>query len=156
MKHHIINNMQTTLRKNIRILDLIGTLNTDGTHSQTSQLNSLKHFTARDNVHLTSDGYIKLAAGAAREAAAMIKADDVMARIPGNGRPIPYWRGFVIHLGIGQIDGHLGLGGGAKSAATHRTGEAQAGEPVPVEEGQAATIPTRRTVVKIKPIIRNS
>jgi hypothetical protein len=111
MKNHIINNTQTTLRKNIRILDLIGTLNTDGTHSQITQLNSLKHFTARDNVHLTSDGYIKLAAGAAREAAMMIKADDMKARIPGNGRPIPYWRGFVIHQGIGQVGGHLGLGG---------------------------------------------
>jgi formylmethanofuran dehydrogenase subunit C len=97
MKNHIINNTQTTLRKNTRILDLIGTLNTDGMHSQTSQLNSLKHFTARDNVHLTSDGYIKLAAGAAREAAVMIKADDMKVKIPGNGRPIPYWRGFVIH-----------------------------------------------------------
>jgi hypothetical protein len=115
IKTHTVNPTHTTLRKNIRILDLIGTLNTNGAHSLTQQLQSLKEHTSRDNVHLTHTGYYKVSAAVARESTAMMKEEMKKAAPSGGGRPIPYWHGFVIHQGVGRTGGdtvHLGGGGG--------------------------------------------
>jgi lysophospholipase L1-like esterase len=112
IKEHVINPTPTHHRKNFRILDLIGTLNTNGAHSLTQQLQALKDHTSRDNVHLTHEGYYKISAAVAREAAAMLKEDAVTAVPAGGGRPIPYWHGFVVHQGVGRTGGRADQGGG--------------------------------------------
>jgi hypothetical protein len=147
MKTHIIGNTPTHHRKNTRILDIVGTLNTTGTQSHTSQLAAIKEHTARDNVHLTHAGYYKLAAAATREAAAMAKETTEKISSLGGGRPIPYWHGFVVHQGVGKIGGRLNLLGGGSggsgsggrggnrgrggSSATTRGGRGVRGRPHP-------------------------
>jgi hypothetical protein len=118
IKEHVINPTPTHYWKNTRILDLIGALNTNGAHSLSQQLQALKDYTSRDNVHLTHEGYYKISAAVAREAAAMLKEDAVTAVPAGGGRPIPYWHGFVIHQGVGRTGGRvdqLGAGGGKQT-----------------------------------------
>jgi hypothetical protein len=118
IKEHVINPTPNHYRKNIRILDLIGALNTNGAHSLTQQLQALKDYTSRDNVHLTHEGYYKISAAVAREAAAMLKEDAVTAVPAGGGRPLPYWHGFVIHQGVGSTGGRvdqIGAGGGRQT-----------------------------------------
>jgi hypothetical protein len=122
LKEHTVNMTPTTQRKNIRILDIIGTLNSNGAHSLSQQLQSLKDHTSHDNVHLTHEGYFKISAAVAREAKAMLKETAVNAAPSGGGRPIPYWHGFVIHQGVGRTGCHDHLGGGVGGGGKLRGG----------------------------------
>jgi hypothetical protein len=122
LKEHTVNMTPTTQRKNIRILDIIGTLNSNGAHSLSQQLQSLKDHTSHDNVHLTHEGYFKVSAAVAREAKAMLKEMAVNVAPSCGGRPIPYWHGFVIHQGVGRTGSHDHLGGGVSGGGKLRGG----------------------------------
>jgi hypothetical protein len=102
-----LNTTHQSLRKNTCILDIIGCISNKNSQSLSHQLTSLKFHTSADNVHFTNTGYTKLAEGAMREAASMMKEGNTRTTPSGGGMLVPYWRGFVIHQGIGAIGGRL-------------------------------------------------
>jgi hypothetical protein len=107
MKTHTLNITHPSLRKNTRILDILGCITTDNTQSLQQQLITLKQHTSVDNVHFTNTGYTKLAEGVLVEAATMVKEGKAKTTPSGGGMLVPYWRRFVIHQGIGAIGGQM-------------------------------------------------
>jgi predicted metal-binding protein len=83
MKTHTLNITHPSLRKNTRILNILGCITTDNTQSLQQQLITLKQHTSADNVHFT---------------ATMVKESKTKTT-----PSVPYWRGFVIHQSIGAI-----------------------------------------------------
>jgi uncharacterized membrane protein YgcG len=103
MKSHITSTVHHTAKKNFRILDLLNSL-TPTTTSTNHKPTALKPLYAKDNVHLTHTGYTLIAKAAVAEAEGMKtwRAKEE-SRPSGSGRPINYWRGFVLHEGVGSI-----------------------------------------------------
>jgi hypothetical protein len=99
---------------NMRVLDTMGCL-TNSTNPP-EQLAALKQITAKDNVHLTKDGYKALAAGLLKEAISMSEPR-VKGKSKGNIRhQTVNWNGFISHSGIGKSS----LKAAKKSASTSR------------------------------------
>jgi hypothetical protein len=99
---------------NMRVLDTMGCL-TNSTNPP-EQLAALKQITAKDNVHLTEDGYKALAAGLLKEAISMSEP-----RVKGKSKvtvrhQTVNWNGFISHCGIGKSS----LKAAKKSASTSR------------------------------------
>jgi hypothetical protein len=99
---------------NMRVLDTMGCL-TNSTNPP-EQLAALKQITAKDNVHLTEDGYKALAAGLLKEAISMSEPR-VKGKSKGTVRhQTVNWNGFISHCGIGKSS----LKAAKKSASTSR------------------------------------
>jgi hypothetical protein len=105
MKNHIIKNTHQTLRKNTRIIDIITPLTTPDNNTPTRTLAALRKITATDNVHLTHSGYHKLGMAVIYEGEGLLAeaTAETKKKKKGSGRPCSYWRGFVVHDGIGTI-----------------------------------------------------
>jgi hypothetical protein len=103
----IRNNLKSILLKdgirNMRVLDTLGTL----THKSTvaEQLTSLKSLVARDNVHLTAQGYKALAEGIYREALNFgITRSKGKHSLSGLQMVrVAEWHGFVSNQGVGKV-----------------------------------------------------
>jgi hypothetical protein len=55
-------------------------------------------------VHLTHSAYTRIALAIEKEAEGLREHEEAESKRPkGSGRPINYWRGFVIHEGVGSI-----------------------------------------------------
>jgi hypothetical protein len=103
MKTHIIANTPQATRKDTRILDLITNTVSHDSKTPHQQLKSLREITAHDNVHLRPEGYRRLASAVEKEAATLMADTAVKQATVGGGQPTSYWKGFVVHHGIGKI-----------------------------------------------------
>jgi hypothetical protein len=96
--------MKSTLLRdrvsNMRVMDILNCL----THKANppEQLAALKAITAKDNVHLTDEGYKALAAGLLKKAESLIEPKKKVQN-PGFIRQRTVnWNDFVSHQGIGK------------------------------------------------------
>jgi hypothetical protein len=86
--------------QNMRVLDTLGCLTL--TNNTTEQLTALEKITARDQVHLTDEGYKAMAAGILKEAISLNEPRE-KGKDRGNIRHQTInWNGFVSHSGIGK------------------------------------------------------
>jgi hypothetical protein len=88
---------------NMRVLDTLGCL-TNSTNLP-EQLAALKHLTARDNMHLTEEGYKAMGVGLLKEAISL-KTPKEKGKDQGLFRQQTLnWNGFVSHSRIGESSG---------------------------------------------------
>jgi len=85
--------------QNMRVLDSLGALT--GKNTVAEQVTELRKVTARDNVHLTADGYKSLALGVFKEAAMFSAPKVKTSKHDAVGAPQD-WHGFLSHVGIGK------------------------------------------------------
>jgi len=83
----------------MRVLDSLGALT--GKNTVAEQVTELRKVTARDNVHLTADGYKSLALGVFKEAAMFSAPKVKTSKHDAVGAPQD-WHGFLSHVGIGK------------------------------------------------------
>ena len=85
---------------NMRVLDILGSLTNRSTLAD--QLEPLKRITARDNVHLTHDGYIALASGIVKEAQYFLDPKQKGSKLTST--TCSNWHNFVSYANIGKIN----------------------------------------------------
>jgi len=94
------NTLTTDRVANMRVLDRLGSLTNINT--TTEQLAPLKLITARDNVHLTSDGYKSLAYGIMKEVQHFFDTKHKGTKHPNTKTTT--WHNFVSYSSIGKHD----------------------------------------------------
>ena len=114
----IRNCLKTNLKRvpNTRVLDVVGGIS--GSQNSGDQLAALKKVSAKDNVHLTDQGYAAIAASIVKEASLfdLPKQKQPSSRI---GKQTD-WHGFISHSGIGKS----GIGkseSGNRQQGSHRS-----------------------------------
>ena len=88
---------------NFKVLDFVGTYAPD--HLPTTQkLDILRHHTHQDNVHLSPDGYAKLANRIIDEALSLTSKNNTNRKHTSTQRTLTgrSWRGFISTAGIGR------------------------------------------------------
>jgi hypothetical protein len=100
IRHTMKNTLTTDRVSNMRVLDTLGSLTSINT--TTEQLAPLKLITARDNVHLTADGYKALAHGIMKEAHHFF--DIKHKGTKHSNTKTTNWHNFVSYSSIGRHD----------------------------------------------------
>ena len=112
IKHRktIIKTLSDTGCKHFKVLDFISTYTQD--HTLPSQkIDALRRITDRDNVHLTQEGYAKLADKIIHEAEALTTTHKQLRNTPSKHKPgSKNWRGFIYTEGVGRASSGSGLG----------------------------------------------
>ena len=99
-RHTIIKALHNNGITNFKVIDIMHSIR-DGPDTEDNRLTCLKKITAGDNVHLTPDGYAKIAAEIA-DAAQQLTTRPAVRVGPPRGVEIPGWHGFVSTTGYGS------------------------------------------------------
>jgi hypothetical protein len=103
-KEHALHSttFENTWSHNVRVLDTLGSLTSQSTVAE--QLAALRSIVAKDNVHLTSAGYMALAEGIFREAQ-NVGVSRMKSKHSLSGKQLvraAEWHAFVSNLGVGK------------------------------------------------------
>ena len=98
-RHTIIKSLNTAGITNHKVLDIMHCLR-EGPDTEENRLTCLRKVTHRDNVHLSTEGYAKIAAGIL-DAAQQLTARPRVLGGPPRGMEITGWHGFVTTTGYG-------------------------------------------------------
>ena len=99
-RHTIIKSLNSTGITNHKVLDIMHCIR-EGPDNDDNRLTSLKKVTHKDNVHLSTAGYAKIAAGIL-DAAQQLSARPKMPGGPPRGMEISGWHGFTTTTGPGM------------------------------------------------------
>ena len=92
-RHTIIKSLNSTGITNCKVIDMMQCLR-EGPDTEVNRLTCLKRFTHHDNVHMTADGYARVAAGIL-DAAQQLTTRPRVQGGPPRGIEVSGWHGFI-------------------------------------------------------------
>ena len=99
--HTIIKSLNSTGITNHKVIDIMQSLR-EGPNAKANRLTCLKRFMHRDNIHLTADGYARIAAGILPTTQQLTTRPRVQGGTP-RGIEVSGWQGFVTTTGYGSV-----------------------------------------------------